>query len=30
MGARSAKSHVVIDICYCGGCGWSKTAQELC
>ena len=25
-----SKSNIVIDIAYCGGCGWSLIAKQLC
>ena len=30
MGAGGAKEHVIIEISYCGGCGWTKVVQQLC
>lgn len=30
MGLSNGKPNVIIEISYCGGCGWTKTAQKLC
>lgn len=29
MGSSNVKENVVIDVNYCGGCGWAKIAQQV-
>jgi hypothetical protein len=30
MGLSNSKLNMVIDVSYCGGCGWAKIAQKIC
>ncbi len=30
MGCSSAKQNVIIEVAYCGGCGWSIPAKRVC
>jgi len=30
MGCSSTKENIVIEVSYCGGCGWSVPAKKVC
>lgn len=30
MGCESSKQNIVIEVSYCGGCGWSGPARKVC
>lgn len=30
MGCSSAKENIIIEVAYCGGCGWSIPAKKVC
>jgi hypothetical protein len=30
MGCGSVKQNVIIEVAYCGGCGWSLPAKKVC
>ncbi len=30
MGGSDSKPNVIIDISYCGGCGWTDVVKNIC